>query len=318
MDRETNGQRRLTPEERAIRNRRLKRKRMFRLLVVIAAFVLLISVILSPVIVFAVLRVKNFTVEGASKYSSEQVIAASGIEYGKSLVFANLDEAAQLIEETLPFATEVKLTKKLPNGIVIRLTETSTSYAVEMGNGMYALTNSDMKVLELSGEIPAGVTLVTGAIPLKAEAGYELEFAVETEEQSDRTLELLKLISDAVESIGVEDIDLIDVSSRSNIHMIFRERIVIRLGDSNELEKRLSLALRAIKEEENLNNLQTGIVTSTILGQAYCNPADEEDIPELIEYKEKYASLRAENNPSEDENSEATAENTVENSENNE
>lgn len=318
MDRETSGQRRLTPEERAIRNRRLKRKRLFRLSVVIAAFVLLISIILSPIIIFAVLRVKNFTVDGASKYTNEQVIAASGIKYGKSLVFADLDEAEQLIEKTLPFATEVKLTKKLPNGIVIRLTETSVSYAVEMGSGMYALTNGDMKVLEISGEIPAGVTLITGAIPLEAEAGSELVFTVETEEQADRTLELLKMISSAIKSVGVEDIDLIDVSSRSNIHMIFRERIVIRLGDSVELEKRLSLALRAIKEEESLNRLKTGIVTSTILGQAYCNPADEEDIEELIEYKEKYAHLKAENIPSADENGEETSVNSEENSKNEE
>lgn len=318
MDRETNGQRRLTPEERAIRNRRLKRKKMFRLSIVIAAFVLLISIIISPIIIFAVLRVKNFSIEGASLYTNEQIVAASGIEYGKSLVFADLDEAEQMIEKTLPYATEVKLTKKLPNGIVIRLTETSASYAVEMGSGMYALTNGDMKVLELSGEIPAGVTLVTGAIPLKAEAGYELEFTVETEEQSDRTLELLKIISKAIKSVGVEDIDLIDVSSRSDIHMIFQERIVIRLGDSVELEKRLSLALRAIKEEKKLNRMQSGIVTSTILGQAYCNPADEEDIEELVEYKEKYASLKAENIPPEDENGDEITENPEEDKENEE
>lgn len=310
MDREMNGQRRLTPEERAIRVKQLKRKRMFRLAIVIAAFALVISIIISPIIIFAVLRVKNFTVEGAAKYQNEEIIAASGIAYGKSLVFADLDEAAAAIEKTLPYTNNVKLTKKLPNGIVIRLEETSVLFAVEIDNGMYALTNGDMKVLELSGDLPDGATLITGAIPLEAEPGSELEFAVKDDEQGDRTLELLKTISKAMASVEVKDIDLINISSRASIYMIHQERIVIRLGDSSEIERRLSLALRVIKEEENINPIDSGIVTSTILGQASFNPSDEEDIAELVEYKEKYASEKAEPDAETEENGGENTENS--------
>ncbi len=316
MDREMNGQRRLTPEERAIRVKQLKRKRMFRLAIVIAAFALMISIIISPIIIFAVLRVKNFTVEGAAKYQNEEIIAASGIAYGKSLVFADLDEAAAAIEKTLPYTNNVKLTKKLPNGIVIRLEETSTMFAVEIGNGMYALTNGEMKVLELSGDLPDGITLITGAIPLKAEPGSEIAFAVKDDEQGDRTLELLKNISKAMASVEVKDIDLINISSRASIYMIHQERIVIRLGDSNEIERRLSLALRVIKEEENINPINSGIVTSTILGQASFNPSDEEDIAELVEYKEKYASEKAETDAETEENSGENTENSDDTGEN--
>lgn len=318
MDREMQGQQRLTPEERALRVKKLKRKRMFRLAIVIAAFVLLISIIISPIIIFAVLRVKNFTVEGAAKYTNEEIIAASGIAYGKSLVFADLDEAAQAIEKTLPYTNNVKLTKKLPNGIVIRLEETSTLFAVEMSSGMFALTNGDMKVLELSGEVPEGVTLITGAIPLKAEAGSVLAFAAEDDEQGDRTLELLKTISNAIKSIEVEDIDLINIASRASIYMIHQERIVIRLGDSNDIERRLSLALRVIKEEDKLNPIDSGIVTSTILGQASFSPSDEEDIEELVEYKEKYAFLKVESDADADVNNVENEESSAESGENEE
>lgn len=314
MDREMSGQRRLTPEERALRVKKLKRKRMFRLAIVIAAFVLLISIIISPIIIFAVLRVKNFTVEGAAKYTNEEIIAASGIAYGKSLVFADLDEAAAAIEKTLPYTDNVKLTKKLPNGIVIRLEETATSFAVELGSGMYALTNSEMKVLELSGEVPEGITLITGATPLKAEAGSVLAFAAEEDEQGDRTLELLKTISSAMVSVEVEDIDLINIASRASIYMIHQERIVIRLGDSSDIERRLSLALRVIKEEDKLNPIDSGIVTSTILGQASFSPSDEEDIEELVEYKEKYAVIGTETDENNGENA-ANSEDTDENEE---
>ena len=137
MDREMQpgAQRRLTPEERAIRVKNLKRKRRFRLAIVATAFILLLCLIVSPIIVFAVFRVKTFKVEGASPYTSEQIISASGIQQGKSLIFADLDEAAASIEKTLPYTDNVKLTKKLPSGIIIRLEETSAGFAVEMSGG---------------------------------------------------------------------------------------------------------------------------------------------------------------------------------------
>ena len=289
MDREMNGQRRLTPEERANRIKQLKRKRRFRLAIVVAAFFLILAIIISPIVIFAVFRVRTFTVEGGSIYTNEQVIAASGIQQGKSLLFADLDEAAQAIEKTLPYADNVKLTKKLPSGIVIRFEETSKAFAVEMSNGMFAITNINLKVLELTGEVPEGVALITGAVPLKAEEGSVVAFAAEDDEQGDRTLELLKQITGAIASANVEDVNLIDISSRSNIYLIYQERIVMRLGDTSNIESKLSLGQSAIAEENTIDPIQFGIINLTIHKQAYFNPADYEDIEELIAYNEKYA-----------------------------
>ena len=278
-------QRRLTPEERAIRVKNLKRKRRFRLAIVATAFILLLCLIVSPIIVFAVFRVKTFKVEGASPYTSEQIISASGIQQGKSLIFADLDEAAASIEKTLPYTDNVKLTKKLPSGIIIRLEETSAGFAVEMSGGMYALTNSELKVLELSGEVPEGTAVITGAVPVKAEAGSVISFSAEEE---DKTLSLIKQITRSVAENGMEDINLIDVSEKNNIYLIYQGRIVMQLGDSSDLASKLSLGQRVISQENTIDPAQFGTVNLTVAKKAYFNPSDFNDVSELVKYRENY------------------------------
>lgn len=291
--------RRLTPEERAIRAKRLKRKRNFRLAIVIIGFFLALSIIISPILLFTVFRVKTFTVEGTGVYSNEEIIAASGIELGKSLLFADLDEASENIEKTLPYTDEVRLTKKLPSGIIIRFEETSRAFAVELSGGMYALTNSNLKVLELTGELPEDVAVITGVVPVKSQVGEVLSFAAD-EDGTDLTSSLITRIAAAVEQSGIEDIDLVNVASRSDIYMIYQGRIVLRFGDSTDIESKISLGAKVIDKENTIDPSQCGTVDLTIVKKAYFNPSDFDDIEELVEYEQIYASQQAQEEPAEE------------------
>lgn len=290
MDREMNqGQsRRLTPEERAERVKKLKRKRRARLAVVITAFVLFIVLIISPIVLFAAFRVKTFIVEGTSPYSKEEIIAACGIEQGKSLIFADVDEAIASVEKNLPYTDEVVITKKLPDSIVIRYGETSKEFAIQLSGGTYALTNSNLKVLELSSEVPEGVALIMGAVPVKAEAGTIVSFIGENDKKdetvTDKTLSLILEITGAVSENGMENINLVDISSLADIYLIYQERIVLRLGDTSDLASKLSLARRVIDEENQIDPSQYGTINLTVSKKAYVNPADPEDIKELVIY----------------------------------
>lgn len=276
----------LTPEEKAIRAKKLKRKRNFRLAIVICGFFLALSIVISPILILTAFRIKSFTVEGVSPYTDEEIIAASGMELGDSLAFANLDKAGESIEKILPYTDNVKLTKKLPDKIIIRFDETSRAFAIEVSSGMYALTDINLKVLELSGVLPEGVALVTGITPMKTEVGEEISFV--TDGESDISVELIRRIAAAITENGVEGIDYIDITNRSDIRMIYGGRIVLRLGDSIDVESKISLGNKVIKEENAIDPSQYGTVDLTIPKKAYFNPSDYEDIEILVEYNETY------------------------------
>ncbi len=288
MDRETNQGRQLTPEEREIRRRKLKRKRNFRIAVVAVGFLLVISLIVGPVVAFAAFRVKTFNIEGQAPYTNDEIIAASGIQLGKSLLFADIDEACENIEKTLPYTDNVVITKKLPSGIIIRLESTEKTYAIELSNGTYALLDKNLKVLEYAAGIPEGITVIKGALPNKTDIGECLGFAAEISDDedetlpNDRTLSLILEITKAISDNGMKDINLIDVSTISNIHLIYQNRLVLNLGDSSEITSKLSLGHRVISEEDKISLTQSGTVNLTVAKKAYFNPSDPEDIKELV------------------------------------
>ena len=288
MDRETTQGRgrQLTPEEREIRRRKLKRKRNFRIAVVAVGFFLAVSLIVGPIIAFAAFRVKTFSIEGLAPYTNDEIIAASGIQLGKSLIFADVDEACENIEKILPYTDNVVITKKLPSGIIIRLESTEKVYAIELSNGTYALLDKNLKVLEYAAGIPEGLTLIKGAVPNKTDIGETVGFASEIIEDEknpqDKTLSLILEISDSIDENLMKDINLIDISTSSNIHLIYQNRIVLNLGDSSEITSKLSLGQRVISEEDKISLTQSGTVNLTVAKKAYFNPSDPEDIKELV------------------------------------
>ena len=309
-------QRRLTPEERQLRIKMLKRKRNIRKAIVAVGFLLILSIIVSPVLILTLFRVKSFTVEGTGIYNQEEIVSASGIVMGKNLLFADLDEAADKIERILPFTDDVKITKKLPSGIIIRCDSTESAFALAMPNGLYALTNENLKVLELSAKLPSDVALITGVVPYSAEVGEIAAFDVMKEGEKkedfvDETLNLLLEITGAITNNETKDINLINVSDKNDIYLIYQGRIVLNLGSSSELSSKLSLGTKVINSENSIDPFQYGTIDLTVVTEAVFNPSDMKDISEIVYYLENYA-------PEEDEEDTASESENETESENNE
>ncbi len=307
-------ERRLTPEERQIRIKQIKRKRKIRKAIVVIGFLLILFIAVSPVLILTVFKVKSFTVEGSGIYPNEEIISASGIVVGKNLLFADLDEAADNIEKMLPYTDKVKLTKKLPDEIIIRYEATEKAFAIGMSNGLYALTDGNLKVLEISGNLPSDVALIIGAIPYKTEVGEIAAFDVisegeKKEEFVDETLALLLEITGAITENETKDINLINISDKSDIYLIYQGRIVLNLGGSSDLPSKLSLGNKVINSENTIDPFQFGAIDLSVVTEAVFNPSDMKDVPEVMDYLENYAPEENEKEDTEDGNEPETEEN---------
>lgn len=312
MERE-NYQVELTAEEKAARRKRAQRKRRLRLAIVVMGFILIIGAVVGGITSLFVFRVKNYTVESESSfYEQQEIIDATGIEYNKSLIFADLDEAEESVERTLPFLKNVEITKKLPTGLVIRFEEAGMAYAVEISSGTYAITNDEFKVLSISGVIPEGVVPVKGQSPVRKDVGETIAFvAHNTEEKNappveDKALNVLKTIASTISENEFEGVTAINLSSLFDIYIIYQDRILIELGDSQNIESKADFFVRAIEEENMIDNSKTGIMDFTIPETAYFCTADIRDIPELAEHLGVNISggQEEESEENEDENSE--------------
>lgn len=303
--------RNLTPEEKEIRMKRLKRKRNFRIAIVVIGFLMVLSLIISPILILTLFRVKSFTVEGAGVYTNDQIVSASGIVTGKNLLFADLDEAAENIEKMLPYTNDVKITKKLPSEVIIRCGSTEKAFAIGMANGLFALTDNNLKVLEITGKQPADTALIVGAVPYKAEIGEvavfdALQDGEKEEDFVDETFNLLLEIMGAIAENGTKDINLINVSKRNDIYLIYQERIVLKLGNGSDLASKLSLGNKVINSENTIDPFQFGAINLSVVTEAVFNPSDMKDIPEIVDYLENHQPEETENENAEEDDEEAS------------
>ena len=289
MDREQNQEnaRRLTPEERAARVKKLKQKRRGRLAIVITAFLMLLALLISPIVLFFVFRVRNYALEGISPYLAEEIIEASGVKEGKSLIFLNVDNVKENIEKNLPYTDNVEIKKDFPDTLIIRYGETTKAFAFSISPDLYVVTDSKLKVLEHTSEVPEGLTLINGATPVKYETGEIMSFAETTDDETqttDRTLSIVLEITKAVEENSMSDINVIDVSSVNDIYLIYQGRLVLRLGESSNISSKISLGQRVIVDEDKIDPIQSATINLTIPKKAYVNPADPEEIKEIVIY----------------------------------
>lgn len=76
-------------------------------------------------------RVETVVVTGNTRYTQEEIVAASQIQTGDNLYALNKNQISQRLRETLPYIGEVSIRRSLPSTILITVTEWSAVAKVE-------------------------------------------------------------------------------------------------------------------------------------------------------------------------------------------
>lgn len=298
----------LTPELAAARRAQVKKIRKIRKLIVkggISAFFIIVAFVVVFLLLF---RVRNITVKGTTSYTNAEIIEKSGINTGKNLFFIDYEEAEERIEQLLPYCDNVKIKKKLPSTLVITVEQAKETYSVMIGTGMFAITNEDMKVLEVTGEYRSDIIVVVGHSDVVAyEVGKELPFTSEVGD--DPVKEALTEISQAITDSEFEGVEYINIEDESKIYLIYDDRIIIRVGDTNNILQKLALAKKALDEENQLSTSQYGELDISEIKKAVFAPKDYKNMDDLIAYDESKAAAQT------SEDDEESAEESTENEE---
>ncbi len=104
-----------------------------------------LAVVLSMVIFF---RVRHIEVRGGSYYTADEIIAAAGTEVGDNLLIVSRGDIAGNIMAQCPYVASVRVTRQLPDTVIIHIDEYDATYAVRDGEGEYYLITADGKATE--------------------------------------------------------------------------------------------------------------------------------------------------------------------------
>ena len=268
------------------RKRKRGRRRFSLLFKLLCAAALVAAATLGATVFF---QVETIAVAGNSRYSSQEVIDASGVQVGDNLFQMNKNQISQRILQQLPYIGAVSPQRSLPSTLTIQVTEIAAAARIETyqdssipqepeeeaaqedssaqedsaaqgdssgeGEEEPASLADQPWLVSVSGKLlepaapSAGAPSITGLTLLAPQAGT---MAAVPQEQQYR-LDALKELLSALEEMGqLEWVSSIDLTHSTWIGMRYRENFDARLPLGEDLSRSLSVLSQAVE-----NTIQT-------------------------------------------------------------
>lgn len=220
------------------RKRRLRKYTLYYLAFIV--FAVAAGVALSLTVFF---KIDHIVVNGNTKYAEGDIVATSGIETGQNLFVVDTGGAAAAIEAAYPYIESARVRRSFPTGVHIDITQATPEAVLRYDLG-YMLITLEGRVLDVAlGEFPEGFTQIIGIDPGHAVPGEFLP------ESCTEQLVMLGYLTEALGEVPLGDLDLIDLSDRLDIKLLYQNRLIISLGSESDLAYKLKCA-RTVMEEE--------------------------------------------------------------------
>ena len=218
-----------------------------------------VAIVVALVLCMAVFfRVEHIQVSGMEQYSAWDISQASGIKQGDSLFSLGLPGAAARVK-ALNYVKDVRIGIKLPNIVMIEITEVRVTYAIKSENDEWWLVDSRGRVIEKATEEDSytkilGVHLLNPKVGEQAVALENANPAVDEEGNpipvtvtAAHQLNVALNIADYLESNGIiGQAASIDVNDLGNIQFWYGQQYQVKLGDEGQLSYKINLVKGAI------------------------------------------------------------------------
>ena len=222
-----------------------------------AYFLILLTVLLAGGAVGAIcfLKVDTLTVSGKTAYTQEQILQASGLKTGGSVLFIDRKSASCRICESLPYIAAAEIRYIPFTGIQIRVKADAAAYEVRLKDG-YAQINRNFKVLKISAQQESAdkLPLINGVALGKPAAGHTL--SANDRARVTQAAEIL----DGFKSNRVSGIVSVDVSDTYEIRANYDGRIDILIGTPADLGYKLRFAASLLKNKNDISDTDKGLL----------------------------------------------------------
>lgn len=223
-------------------------------------------------------KVEKVVVYGNESYDAWTIREASGIAEGENLLTFGSVRACNRITKELPYVQYVRIGVNLPDTVNIYVTEYPVVYSVAAEDGSWWLMGSDGKVVSQTDVGAAAAHTKILGLTLRSPEVGQMAAAAEAEPETatnaaGETVQLpvitsgsdrLKAALTVMNSLELCDVlgqvASIDVTTPGNMTAWYGERFEVLLGDSSQMDKKITWMRDAIGEME---EYQTGTLDVT-------------------------------------------------------
>lgn len=221
-----------------------------------------LSVLLTAVAVVAALtlffKVDQVVVSGNDRYSTQEIVEVSGVEQGDNLILMDKYRIAEKLYTQLPYITEVRINRKLPDVLMVEVVETRAVAAIKGGSSTWLL-DSGGKLLEVvSNSVAQKYVSLEGLTAEEPAISGTLRLGEESPITASRLLELLQALSRR----GLLDkVSALDASAPEHLTLAYDGRFRVEMFYDADFDFKLNCLQAAVAQ---LEPNETGIIRMTM------------------------------------------------------
>ena len=219
-------------------------------------------------------KVQDVQVSGTVKYDAWTVREASGIVEGENLFTLSKARISSTILAELPYVESVRIGIRLPDTVIIQVTELEIVYAIQDIQDSWWLINANGRIVDtcLAAEADdytkiIGIKLNNPIVGEMAAAYQEQPTTNENEETVPVTVYASERLDTAVtivqymEATGlIGKVTSVDVSDIGDIELWYGTRFQMLLGDSSALYRKVDALSQAVAQ---LDDYDRGILDAS-------------------------------------------------------
>lgn len=238
------------------RNSSRRRRGSFSFLYKLLSMLVICGVIIAALTLF--FRVDTVIVQGQQRYTEEQVRDASGVQAGDNLYLLNKNAVAQGIVNSLPYIESIRINRKLPDTLLIELTEFGQPVALAQEGKTWIISVSGNveatgKIVDCQEEKAAeDYGVISGCQLLSPTVGSRMVMATEYSTQQESLLALLTALKNAD---MLAELDAIRLDELDYLSMDYMERFTVRLPYGADYPYKLRFLQSVIADEKIQDNM---------------------------------------------------------------
>lgn len=226
------------------RNRRKGRKKRGGKILSFLLVLVIIGVIIASVTMF--FQTNEIVVTGVQKHTVEEIVEASGLSVGDNLFAVNKFEVEKRIKDAYPYVGSVEIRRRLPDTFLLNVTERTPVAYLDVGEQRWLLDKQAYLLEPLSiSDAVSYLKIVSESEAIDPKSGAQLELAEEG--VSDGLAAVMTCLSD----VGLIDrVGQVDVTKLYQLNFLYENRLLVQLGNSEKLERKISLFKTILDELE--------------------------------------------------------------------
>ncbi|MBQ0017081.1 MAG: FtsQ-type POTRA domain-containing protein [Clostridiales bacterium] len=157
----------------------MKNKKLAICLIVLS-FLAVVVILSSAIFALSSVELVFLTTTNNLEGKNEEIVESADFKMGSNVLFLRKKSYIENMEKNFPYLKVVNIETKFPNKLVINCVERMEVFAINLGDGNYAICDEEFKVLKKTTQFinsSNNAILLQGVKDIKSsQVGYELDF----------------------------------------------------------------------------------------------------------------------------------------------